>query len=47
MKARGADYGKNPIPFGPHVVADGTLITGQNPTSATKTAEKIVEALGA
>ena len=47
MKARGADYGKNPIPFGPHVVADGTMITGQNPTSATKTAEKIVEALGA
>ena len=47
MKARGADYGKNPIPFGPHVVADDTLITGQNPTSATKTAEKIVEALGA
>ncbi|MFD5867879.1 type 1 glutamine amidotransferase domain-containing protein [Corynebacterium sp. NPDC060344] len=47
IKARGAEYGKNPIPFGPHVVADGTLITGQNPTSAKKTAEKIVEVLGA
>ena len=47
IKKRGADYRKKPIPFTPHAVADGTLITGQNPTSAKQTAELIAEALGA
>ncbi|WP_295624000.1 type 1 glutamine amidotransferase domain-containing protein [uncultured Corynebacterium sp.] len=47
IKSRGANYAKTPIPFAPYAVVDGNLITGQNPTSAKKTAEKIVEALGA
>lgn len=47
MKARGANYSKKAIPFAPNTVVDGNLITGQNPTSAKKTAEAIAEALGA
>lgn len=46
MKDRGADYRKKPVPFTPYAVADGMLVTGQNPTSAKQTAEKMVEALG-
>jgi putative intracellular protease/amidase len=45
MKKRGAGYEKGLIPFAPHVVADGQLVTGQNPASAKATAKKIVSVL--
>lgn len=44
-KERGARYEKTPIPFTAHVVTDGRLVTGQNPGSAKKTAERVVEIL--
>lgn len=44
-KAHGADYQKTLIPFVPYAVADGALITGQNPCSAHATAEKVIEFL--
>lgn len=47
MKQRGAHYKKALLPFLPYAVADGRLITGQNPFSAKRTAEKIVAALDA
>lgn len=37
LKERGMKYSKAFIPFMGHVVADGRLITGQNPNSTTKT----------
>lgn len=46
MKQRGAQYGKGLIPFASHVVADGRLVTGQNPGSAKSTAKKVVAVLG-
>ena len=45
MKKRGAQYGKGLIPFAPHVVVDGRLVTGQNPGSAKATAKKVVAVL--
>lgn len=42
MKRRGARYEKALLPFLPHAVADGRLVTGQNPFSARATARKIV-----
>lgn len=45
LKARGADYRKAWIPMTSEVVADGNLITGQNPSSAKRTAEAVVRAL--
>lgn len=45
VKKRGARYTKGLIPFAPHVVADGRLVTGQNPGSAKATAKKVVEVL--
>jgi len=45
MKKRGARYGKGLIPFAPHVVVDGRLVTGQNPGSAKATAKKVVSVL--
>lgn len=45
MKRRGARYCKALIPFAPHVVADGRLVTGQNPFSAKATAEKVATLL--
>lgn len=45
MKERGADYHKTLVPFAPYAIADGNLVTGQNPGSAKKTAEKMVEVL--
>lgn len=44
-KQHGADFSKCLIPFAPHVVTDGTLITGQNPFSAKNTAEAVIKAL--
>jgi len=45
MKRRGALYRKALLPFVSHVVADGRLITGQNPGSAKATAKRIAAAL--
>jgi putative intracellular protease/amidase len=45
MKKRGARYEKGLIPFTSHVVADGHLVTGQNPGSAKATAKKVVSLL--
>lgn len=45
MIARGARYEKGRIPFLPHVVTDGRLVTGQNPGSAKRTAEAIAALL--
>ncbi|ORA33443.1 type 1 glutamine amidotransferase domain-containing protein [Mycobacterium aquaticum] len=42
MKKRGALYEKGLIPFTSYVVADGRLVTGQNPGSAKATAKKVV-----
>lgn len=45
MKDRGAMYEKALLPFTSYVVADGRLVTGQNPQSAKATAKKVVEML--
>ena len=47
MKRRGARYRKALLPFLPFVVADGRLITGQNPFSAKRTAAKVAAVLDA
>ncbi|MFN8681024.1 type 1 glutamine amidotransferase domain-containing protein [Paracoccus sp. P2] len=47
MKRRGARYGKALLPFVPHVVTDGRLVTGQNPASAKATARQVVKMLKA
>ncbi len=47
MKRRGALYDKALLPFASHVVADGKLITGQNPFSAKATAVEVVKLLQA
>ncbi|MDO8143812.1 type 1 glutamine amidotransferase domain-containing protein [Isoptericola sp. 178] len=44
-KKRGARYQKATLPFAPYTVVDGRLVTGQNPGSAKKTAEKVAELL--
>ncbi|MFS3130351.1 type 1 glutamine amidotransferase domain-containing protein [Nocardioides sp. Bht2] len=44
-KERGANYTKARLPFVSNVVADGNLITGQNPGSARATARAVVAAL--
>ena len=46
LKERGMIYSKAFIPLAGHTVVDGRLITGQNPNSATKTAQKTLEAIG-
>lgn len=45
LKKRGAKFSKSFIPFGPHVVKDGRLITGQNPASAKGVGRAVVKAL--
>lgn len=45
IRKRGAMYEKNFLPFTPRVVTDGRLVTGQNPSSATRTAEAVVTVL--
>lgn len=45
MKRRGARYEKARLPFLPYAIADGRLVTGQNPFSAKATAKKIVAML--
>lgn len=44
LKRRGADYQKVEA-FAPFAVADGLVITGQNPASSEAVAEKLLEAL--
>jgi putative intracellular protease/amidase len=41
MRRRGARYVKAKLPFVPYAVADGRLVTGQNPASAKATALKV------
>jgi len=45
LKERGIIYSKSLLPLGRHSVADGNLITGQNPNSATEAAQKTLELL--
>lgn len=45
LKEKGAQFDGTPIPFAPHTVRDGNLITGQNPASSSGVAEKMLEAL--
>ncbi|TLX76181.1 type 1 glutamine amidotransferase domain-containing protein [Labilibacter sediminis] len=45
MKDRGMKYSKAFLPLSKHTVVDGQLITGQNPNSTTKTAQKALEIL--
>jgi putative intracellular protease/amidase len=44
-KERGALYTKAAFPFAPYVVADGNLVTGQNPGSAAATAKRVAQLL--
>ncbi len=46
LKANGGHYSKGPD-FGPYVVEDGLLITGQNPASSEKAAEMLLARLDA
>lgn len=41
----GADYSKAALPMVPHLVEDGHLVTGQNPTSAKAVGKRLVELL--
>ncbi|HBK45080.1 MAG TPA: type 1 glutamine amidotransferase domain-containing protein [Xanthomonadaceae bacterium] len=45
MKRRGARYEKAFLPFVPHAVVDGRLVTGQNPASAKATAKRVIDLL--
>lgn len=45
LKEKGMIYSKSILPLGRHSVVDGKLITGQNPNSATETAQKTLEVL--
>lgn len=45
MKKRGALYQKALLPFVSHAIADGRLVTGQNPGSAKATAKKVADLL--
>lgn len=44
MKAKGAEYSSG-ADWSVHAVADGRLITGQNPQSSARVAELVVQAL--
>lgn len=45
MKRRGARYRKALLPFVSYAIADGRLVTGQNPWSARATAERVAALL--
>lgn len=45
LKEKGMKYSKAFLPLMEHTVVDGRLITGQNPNSATKTAQKALAAI--
>ncbi|NKE45317.1 type 1 glutamine amidotransferase domain-containing protein [Roseomonas frigidaquae] len=44
LKAKGGIYSSGPD-WGPHVVQDGLLITGQNPASSASAAQRLLEAV--
>ena len=46
LKERGMVYSHAFLPLAGHTVVDGRLITGQNPNSATETAQAALEVLG-
>lgn len=46
LKELGADFSKSD-PWTPFAVADGRIVTGQNPMSSEMTAKKVVEILAA
>ena len=46
LKDRGMIYTKAAFPLAGHAVVDERLITGQNPNSATRTAQRTLEAIG-
>ncbi|QLE02842.1 type 1 glutamine amidotransferase domain-containing protein [Galbibacter sp. BG1] len=45
LKENDADFSTSFLPFTPHIVKDGLLITGQNPASAGNVAQKMIETL--
>lgn len=45
LKQLGGKYVKGPD-FAPFVIADGHIVTGQNPASSAETAKKVLEAVG-
>jgi putative intracellular protease/amidase len=45
LKAKGGKYESSLIPMVAHVVRDGNLITGQNPSSSRKLADEMIAAL--
>lgn len=45
LRSLGAEFEGNETPFGPYVVRDGRLVTGQNPASAGKLGEELIGAL--
>jgi putative intracellular protease/amidase len=45
LQERGGTYSKG-ADWQPHVVADGLLITGQNPASSAEAARELVKQLG-
>ncbi len=45
LKERGADFDSALVPMISHVVRDGNLLTGQNPSSSQKMADELLEAL--
>lgn len=47
LVSSGAEYSKADGMWGQHTVVDGRIITGQNPASATSTAEAVVKAIEA
>jgi putative intracellular protease/amidase len=44
LREQGADFDKGP-PWAPHVVVDGHLVTGQNPSSSSAAAERTLAVL--
>ena len=46
LVALGAEYDKAPEPWASHVIVDGNLYTGQNPSSSKELAERLVKDLG-
>jgi putative intracellular protease/amidase len=45
LKELGADFHAALVPYTAHIEKDGLLITGQNPSSATPTAQALIKAL--
>jgi putative intracellular protease/amidase len=45
IRSRGAVYSKAALPFATHVVEDGNLITGQNPSSSHAVGEAVMKKL--